>query len=266
MRRKSVLITGASRGIGQAAAIAFAKAGYDVGINYSHSLDDAQNTLKEVLAQGVNGKIYQADVTDYDQCTAMIDQFVEDFGTIDVLVNNAGGILKMPEGNFEDIPIEYWDSQVKLNLSSAAYCSKSAVKYMKRDMNNGAIINISSLHSRITFTKRKCLPYPPSKAGLNHFTSALGCEVAQYGIRVNCVIPGLILTSITRKRYDQEKLRLFCDRIPAGRPGEVDDITPLILFLAEEKNNRYIVGQSFVCDGGWTVDGVIPGMWKDDEQ
>ena len=266
MRKKSVLITGASHGIGQATAIAFAKDGFDVGINYAHDSEGAKYTAEKCAEYGAKTELYKADVTSYEQCTEMVEKFVSDFGTIDVLINNAGGLLSIPEGNFEDIPVEYWDSQIKLNLSSAAYCSKVAVKYMKAHKNNGAIINISSLHSRITFTKRKAYPYPAAKAGLNHFTSELGCEVAKYGIRVNCVIPGLIFTPATLARYDERRLKLFCDRIPAGRPGTVDEITPLILFLAKEENNRYIIGQSYAVDGGWTVDGVIPGMWEDDEQ
>ena len=107
--KKSVLITGSSHGIGAACAVAFAREGYDVGINYLHSPEDAQKVAEQCRELGADAQIYQADVSLHEDCVRMIDAFIEHFGKIDVLVNNAGGALKMPKGGFVDMPVDYWN-------------------------------------------------------------------------------------------------------------------------------------------------------------
>jgi NAD(P)-dependent dehydrogenase (short-subunit alcohol dehydrogenase family) len=256
---KKVLITGSSHGIGAATAIAFAKAGYHVGVNYFKDQKGAEETAQQVESYGVEATVYRADVSENEQCEKMLSAFLERFGTIDVLVNNAGGALKMPEGGFEQMPMSYWDSQVRLNLSAAAYCSQPAVANMIENKTRGKIINISSIHSFITWVKRKTLPYSAAKAGLNMFTKSLAVEVIKHGINVNCIAPGFIMTKIA-SRYSQDQMNGFLRKIPAGFVGTVDDITPLILFLADDEKARFIVGQTFVVDGGQSIDGVIDMM------
>jgi len=257
---KSVLITGASRGIGAAMAIGFAKEGYSfIGINYCSDIEGAQSVAKAVRELGAQAQIYSCDVSVSEECEKMLIEFIADAGKIDVLINNAGGAQKIPAGGFEDMPMEYWDTQIRLNLSSAAYCSHLAVKNMIENGIHGRIINISSVHSQVTWVKRKMLPYCAGKSGLNMFTKALGVEVAKYGINVNCIAPGFIATKLTT-RYDEAEINAFKRKIPAGVLGSVDDITPLALLLADEEKSRFIVGQTFVVDGGQSIDGAIDSM------
>ena len=128
---RNVLISGASHGIGAATAIAFAKDGCNVGINYHNNRAGAEETAAECRKYGVDAQIYCADIGCREQAVGMMRDFIEHFGTVDVLINNAGGALKMPKGEFCDMPLDYWDSQIALNLSGAAYLSHEAIKNMK---------------------------------------------------------------------------------------------------------------------------------------
>ena len=260
---KNVLITGSSHGIGAAAALAFAKEGYNVGITYNKNPDGASEIAKECEALGVQTIILGGDVGEHDVCKKMMEDFLAKFGTINVLINNAGGALKMPEGGFEKMPMDYWTSQINLNLNAAAYLSHYAMQNMIEHGIHGAIINVSSVHSKVTWVRRKVLPYTAAKAGLNMFTKNLGIEAIHYGIRVNVIAPGFITTKAT-DRYSVSDLEDgFLRKIPAGFLGNVDDITPLMLFLADETKSRFIVGETIVVDGGQSVDGAIDKMLDD---
>ncbi len=256
---RNVLVTGSSHGIGAAAAIAFAKEGCNVGINCNKNPEGAYEVAKKCEEYGVKTKVYVADVSKHDDCKRMVEDFIATFGKIDVLVNNAGGALKIPDGEFKDMPMEYWDSQIDLNLNSAAYCSRYAVADMVEKGTKGKIINISSIHSQVTWVKRKMLPYSAGKGGLNMFTKALGVEVAKYGINVNCIAPGLIFTKLA-ERYSPEDLASFSRKIPYGNGGTTDDIVPMILFLADHEKCKFIVGQTIFVDGGQSIDGSIESM------
>lgn len=261
--KKSVLITGSSHGIGAACAEAFAKEGYDVGINYCNSPEGAQEVAERCRALGANAQIYKADVSKREDCENMLNAFIQHFGKIDVLVNNAGGALKMPKGGFVDMPMEYWDSQIDLNLNSAAYCSHVAAKDMVEKGVQGAIINISSIHSQVTWVRRKALPYSAGKAGLNMFTKSIGVELIKYGINVNCIAPGLVYTKIM-SRYSDKDITGFNRKIPAGYGGQPSDIVPMVLFLADKEKSRFIVGQTIFIDGGQSIDGAIDNMLEDE--
>ena len=191
-----------------------------------------------------------------------MESFLADYGTIDVLVNNAGGALKIPSGEFEDMSLDYWDSQITLNLSAAAYCAHAAVRNMKEHNIPGRIVNVSSIHAAVTWVKRKMLPYSAAKGGLEMFTKALGVEVAKYGIRVNCIAPGLIMTKLA-DRYKPTDLEGFLNKIPVGFLGQTEHIVPAIMFLADENASRYIVGQIPRVDGGQSVSGIIDCMKED---
>jgi NAD(P)-dependent dehydrogenase (short-subunit alcohol dehydrogenase family) len=256
---RNVLITGSSHGIGAAIAVAFAKEGYNVGVNYSKDRDGAAETARYVRECGMEAEIFCADVSNCAACEQMIGDFIGRFGTIDVLINNAGGALKIPDGGFAEMPMSYWDAQIRLNLNAAAYCSRPAIQNMIENRIRGKIINISSIHSQVTWVRRKILPYCAAKAGLNMFTKALAVEIIKYGINVNCIAPGFIQTKATT-RYSSEQLDGFRKKIPAGVLGTVDDIAPLALFLADNAKARFIVGQTFVVDGGQSIDGAIESM------
>lgn len=260
--RKAVLITGASHGIGAAAAVAFAKAGYNVGVNYCSTPDGAEDTAAKCRAVGAEAEIFRADVRDRNACERMIHDFIARFGKIDVLINNAGGALRIPggtEGSFEEMPLDYWDSQIALNLSAAAYTARFAAVDMIARCTRGKIINVSSIHSEVTWVHRRMLPYSAAKGGLNMLTKALGVELIRHGINVNGVAPGLIFTKLA-ERYSPADLASFRRKIPFGDGGTVDDITPMLLFLADDEKSRFIVGQTFMIDGGQSIDGSIESM------
>lgn len=257
--RKSVLITGSSLGIGAACALAFAKEGYDVGINYRSSPAEAEAVARQCRDLGADAQTYRADVSERAQCEEMLATFISHFGKIDVLVNNAGGAQDMPMGGFVDMPMDYWDKQIDLNLNAAAYCAHAAAKDMVDKGVHGAIINISSIHSAVTWVKRKALPYSAGKAGLNMFTKSIGVELIKYGINVNCVAPGLIYTHIM-SRYSDRDVEGFNRKIPVGHGGRPEDITPMVLFLADKQKSGFIVGQTIFIDGGQSIDGAIDNM------
>lgn len=259
---RNVLITGSSHGIGAAAAVAFAQKGCNVGITYCKNPAGAQQTQEECLKHGVDARIYSVDLHKREECESLMERFLADFGTIDVLVNNAGGALQIPGGEFEDMPLDYWDSQIALNLNAAAYCSQAAIRNMKANGIPGRIVNVSSIHATITWVKRKMLPYSAAKGGLEMFTKSLGVEVAKYGIRVNCIAPGLIMTKLA-ERYKPSDLEGFLNKIPVGFLGKTEHIVPAILFLADEESSRYIVGQVLRVDGGQSVSGIIDCMKED---
>ncbi len=260
MERKvqHALVTGSSNGIGRATAIALAKEGYDVGITYRSeaSYERALEVYNECKQYGGDIQMYQVELIDRASCEDLIKRFLEHYKTIDVLVNNAGGALKIPKGEFDEMPLDYWEDQIALNLNAPAFLAHYAVKNMKENNIKGRIVNISSVHGKITWVKRKMLPYCAGKAGLNMFTSALGVEVAPYGIRVNCVAPGFIMTGLS-SRYTPDQTKAFTDHIPAGVLGTTADIVPMILFLCDEVNTRFIVGQTFYVDGGQSITGNI---------
>lgn len=259
---KNVLITGSSHGIGAAAAIAFAKEGYNVGVNANKNPQGAEQVAAECRKYGVEAEVFVCDVSKHDMCKEMIEKFIERFGSIDVLVNNAGGALQIPggpDGEFKDMPMEYWDSQIALNLSSAAYCARYAAPDMIKKGTQGSIINISSIHSEVTWVHRRMLPYSAGKGGLNMFTKALGVELIKYGINVNGIAPGLVFTKLA-ERYSQEDLASFSRKIPYGNGGMANDIVPMILFLADKEKSKFIVGQTIFIDGGQSIDGSIESM------
>ena len=266
-RKQNALVTGSSSGIGKATAIELAKQGYNVGITYrsDDTYDAAVEVLEECKKYGGDIQLYKVELIERAACEKLICDFLEHYGTIDVLVNNAGGALKIPKGEFDEMPLDYWDDQIALNLNAPAYLSHYAVQNMKKNHINGRIVNISSVHGTITWVKRKMLPYCSAKAGLNMLTSALGVEVAPYGIRVNCVAPGFIKTGLS-SRYTPEHTKAFTDHIPTGTLGETKDIVPMITFLCDEQNTKFIVGQTFHVDGGQSVTGNIDAIKEDFEK
>ena len=259
VREKRVLITGSSHGIGAATAIAFAKEGCKVGINCNKDLQGAEMVAAQVREAGGEAEIFAADIAIQEQATKLVTDFIGCFGGIDILINNAGGALKIPRGEFADMPLDYWEYQVNLNLNAAAWTSQQAVRYMRDNRIPGRIINVSSIHSLVTWVKRKMLPYSPAKAGLNMLTKALAVEVAKYNIGVNCIAPGFIMTKLSA-RYSEEDMAAFLRKIPLGRLGAVDDVTPMMLFLADSEKSGFITGQTFVIDGGQSIDGGIDSM------
>lgn len=241
---QTALITGAGRGIGRGLALAFAAAGASVLVNDLEA-QAAQAVAAELAGQGADALAWPADVTDRRAVEGMAAAALARWGRVDILVNNAGvepvaSILEMSEAD--------WDLALDTNLKGTFLCTQAIGRLMAAQ-GHGAIINIAS-------TAGKAQPlylragYAASKAGQVGFTKEAAREFAAYGVRVNAVCPGVIVTPMTEHlRRNEQQMARWLSEIPARRLGEVADVTPLVLFLAS-KAAAYIIGQAIHVDGG----------------
>ena len=242
---KTVLITGASRGIGAACAERCAREGYNVVVNY-HTSTAAEALAKRLSDEyGVRTLCICADVGKRAECDEMIKKAIGEFGFIDVLVNNAGVSLS---GLFTVTKEDEWDRVIATNLSSVYYCCKAALPYMIRE-HKGAIVNIASMWGEVGASCE--VAYSASKAGVIGLTKALAKEVGPSGIRVNAVSPGVILTDMM-KGYEEETLEDLRDETPLSRLGEPEDIAEAVCFLAGEQAS-FITGQILSVNGGFVI-------------
>lgn len=241
--KKTVLITGASRGIGRSIALEFAKKGYNIGINYLNSESAATDVKREALSLGVDAEIFKCDVSVMSDCETLATEFINRFGGIDVLINNAGISKISPISDFSDLD---WDKMISTNLSSAFYMSKSLLPYFLR-AKDGCIVNISSIWG---VSGASCeVAYSTSKAGLIGFTQALAKELGPSGIRVNCVSPGIINTKMNES-IDKTVIEDLVEATPLCRLGEPSDIAKTVLFLSSAEA-KFITGQNIIVDGGF---------------
>lgn len=240
---KNVLITGASRGIGKATALLFAKNGYNVGIHYNKSHEQAAGVLNCVRRNGVDADCFSYDLSSYDNCKMLANDFLQRFGKIDVLINNAG-ISKIADISATDV--SDWQETLNVNLSAPFYLTKELLPAFIKSK-SGAIINISSVWG---INGASCeVAYSASKAGLIGFTKALAKEMAPSGITVNAIAPGFIETDMNSELTVNEK-RTVINEIPLCRAGKADDIAAAALFLASD-SAAYITGKCLGVDGGW---------------
>ena len=239
--KKTVLITGASRGIGRATALMYATHGYNVVICARHA-DALKNTADEITALGAECLAVTADVGCYGDVVRLFDDAVSRFGGIDVLVNNAG-ISHI--GLLQDMSIEEWNNIVNINLTSVFSCCKLAIPYMLR-AGHGSIINISSVWG---VAGASCeVAYSATKGGINAFTKALAKELAPSGINVNAIACGVIDTEMNHC-FTEDEIQNIIEEIPAGRMGSPDEAAALALSLGE--GSSYLTGQIIVLDGGY---------------
>ena len=239
---KSALITGATRGIGRAIALEYAKQGANVAFTYRSSVDAANSLEAEIKAEGVQGIGYQADAGDFAATEEVIKNTIEAFGNIDIIVNNAG-ITK--DNLLLRMSLEQFDDVIKTNLNSVFFTTKSALKSMLRQR-SGSFINISSVVGRSGNAGQA--NYAASKAGIIGFTKSIAKEVASRGIRCNVVAPGFIQTEMTEK-IPEEELKKWVEGIPLKRGGVGKDVADLCVFLGSDMST-YITGQVINVDGG----------------
>jgi len=233
---KNVLVTGGSRGIGAAIVRKFASTGYNVILNYKNS-DELANKIREKFPNNVN--LYKADVSSFTEVKKMCDYCVNNFGGIDILINNAG-ISEIK--TFNDITENDWDTMINVNLKSVYNCSKNVLDNMIHNK-WGKIINISSMWGEIGGSCE--VHYSTAKAGIIGFTKALAKELALSNIQVNCVSPGIIDTDMN-SIHDLEELK---SEVPANKIGTPEDVANAVYFLAVEENS-YITGQVISVNGG----------------
>ena len=240
---KVALITGASRGIGRAIAIEFARQGASVIINYSNDYEGAKETLEEVKKLNGYGIIIKGDISSFGECNAIVQESLKAMGKIDILVNNAG-ISHI--GLFMDATEEEIQKVMSTNLLGAIYLTKHVIKDMML-RKNGNVINISSMWGEVGASCE--VLYSTTKGGLNLFTKALAKEVAPSNIRVNAISPGVIDTKMNSFLGEEEKISLE-EEIPLGRFGKPSEIGKLAVFLCSE-DSSYITGQIIRADGGF---------------
>lgn len=238
---KVVLVTGSSRGIGKAIALAFAREGAKVVIDYVKDKSAAESTVSEIKAMGRESVAVQADVSKEDQVKDLIEKVVAGYGVIDILVNNAGIVYDVPI--FEKT-VEQWEQTLRVNLIGSFLCAKYSVPYIRE---GGAIINISSSNGINTLSPESA-DYDASKFGLISLTKNLASELAPK-IRVNCVAPGWIRTDIN-KGLTENYIADEMSKISMGDFGQPEDIAHAVLFLSSSEA-RYITGSVLVVDGGY---------------
>lgn len=242
---KTVVITGASRGIGSQTAIDFALKGYNTVINYNKSEANATQLLRRIRELGHSAIAVKADISIKSQADILIQKTLEEFGNIDVLVNNAG---ISDQKLFTDITDLDWRNMFSVNIDGLFYCTRSAVKNMiSRHM--GKIINVSSIWGIVGASCE--VHYSASKAAVIGFTKALAKELGPSGIQVNCVAPGVIDTGMN-DNLSSTDIKELIDKTPICRMGSCSDISNTILFLAEDESN-FITGQVISPNGGFVI-------------
>jgi 3-oxoacyl-[acyl-carrier protein] reductase len=242
---KVALVTGGAIGIGGDISLLLSKAGAKVIINYNKSKEQAENLKEQICGFDREADIFQADVSNSEDVTSLFDFIKKKYNQLDILINNAG-IIK--DNLLLNMELSEWDAVQDVNLKGAFLCSKSAAQMMMLN-HYGKIINIASIGA--IKGGRGQTNYAAAKGGLISFTRACSVELAGKGIQVNTVLPGMIVTAMSkrvRKRAGEEILK----NIPTGRFGEPVEVANLVLFLASDKSS-YITGQAISIDGGLSI-------------
>jgi 3-oxoacyl-[acyl-carrier protein] reductase len=243
LRERVAIITGASRGIGRATALALAAEGANVVVNYASSSGAAEEVVKAITDAGGNAIALRADVSKLEQVETLLKDTLDKFGRVDVLVNNAGItrdtlLLRMK--------LEDWQAVIDLNLTGVFLCTRAVSKVMLKQK-SGRIINITSVAGQMGNPGQA--NYSAAKAGVIGFTKTVAKELASRGITVNAVAPGFIATDMTSELKSEEILKY----IPLARYGEPEEVAGMIRFLAADPAAAYITGQVFNVDGGMVM-------------
>lgn len=246
LSNKVVVVTGASSGIGKAIAIEMAASGADIAFNYLSNDSGAVETAEIIKEFGRKVSVLKADVTNSADVKKFTEQVIRDFGSIDVLVNNAGTTIRRT--TFLDLDEDLWDKSLNINLKSAYLCSRSFIPYMIKK-NNGCIINMSSVAGRLG-SPGETIHYAVPKAGINILTVGLAKEFGSNGIRVNAIAPGTIETPLLDKSDTSDEWKKSrVKKTLLGRMGKPEDVAPMAVFLASEYGS-FITGQIIDISGG----------------
>lgn len=245
---KVALVTGSDSGIGQEIAAQFAEHGADLVINYRTDRAGADETAARVELAGRRAIVVQADVGMEDQVESLFAASDEAFGRLDILVNNAGQGGGAP---IHELPLAIWDRVLLTNLYGPFLCSRAAARRFIQQRQGGRIINISSVHEEACTPGGS--PYCVSKAGLRNLTRTQALELAEHGVTVNDIAPGMILTPMNSRAIEDVDYRKQAEaQIPVGRAGLPADIAHMALFLASDMAS-YCTGSTFYVDGGWML-------------
>jgi len=245
LKGKVAIITGGDSGIGQAVAIAFAKEGANVVISYLDEHEDAKNAQKQVESHGVRCLVIAGDVGSEAHCTSLIGHTIEEFGRLDIVVNNAAE--QHPRKNLEDLPAEQLERTFRTNVYGMFFLSKAAIPHVKE---GGSVLNTASV------VAYRCHPelidYASTKGAIVAFSRSLAISLASKGIRVNTVAPGPIWTPLIPSTFSEEHVKRFGKDTPMGRAGQPFEVAMAFLFLAS-KDASYITGQTIHVNGGGLV-------------
>lgn len=255
LKGQKALVTGANSGIGKACAIALGRAGADVVVNYVRGDDAAKEVVETITAAGVRAIAIQADVSNEAQVQAMFKQMISEFGTIDILINNAG---LQKDSRFEDMTLDQWNLVINVNLTGQFLCAREAVREFKRrgvvkdiSVSAGKIICMSSVHEVIPWGGH--VNYAASKGGVMLLMKSMAQELAPARIRVNSISPGAIRTPINTDAWQTpEAYSDLMTLVPYQRIGEPEDIARAAVFVASDMAD-YMTGTSLFIDGGMTL-------------
>lgn len=247
LREKVAIVTGASRGIGKAAALSLAKAGADV-ICCARDMKALEETVNEITRLGRRARGIKVDITNFAEVEAMASKAVSEFEKIDILVNNAGVVILKPLLEFSE---EEWRKIIDTNLTGAFFCCKAVGKYMV-ERKCGKVINMSSMRGFIGAPNE--VSYCASKGGIIQFTKALALEWARFNINVNAIAPGYIITEMSTQVFkeNEEMLNRVLNVIPLGRIGQPEEVGALIVYLSS-KASDFMTGETIVLDGGQII-------------
>ncbi|QDL12213.1 NAD(P)-dependent oxidoreductase [Brasilonema octagenarum UFV-E1] len=247
LKNKVALITGGDSGIGRAVAIAFAKEGADVAIAYLNEHDDAKETKKLVEEQGRRIVAIAGDIGDEVFCQQLVQQTIDEFGKLDILVNNAAE--QHPQESIEDISKEQLERTFRTNIFSMFFLTKAALKHLKE---GSTIINSTSVTAYQG--SKQLIDYSSTKGAIVAFTRSLSQSLIEKGIRVNAVAPGPIWTPLIPSTFPEEKVKKFGKQVPMQRPGQPEEVAPSYVFLASD-DSSYFSGQVLHPNGGNVVNG-----------
>lgn len=242
---KTVLVTGASRGIGKAIALRLAKDGYDIAVNYNSNAERAEQTAEEIRALGVSAKTYKADTSNIDEVKAMFRELRKDFGGLDVLVNNAGVV---DDAYLLMVGQESLEKSLSINIKGYINCAQQAALRMA-GAGKGLIINVSSVSSILAVEGQTV--YSATKGAVNSMTATMAKELAPRGIRVNAVAPGFIGTDML-KSIPEDLAAKYVEAIPLKRFGTAEDVANVVASLCSD-DFSYMTGQVIVLDGGLSL-------------
>lgn len=246
---KVALITGGDSGIGRAVAVLFAREGANVSITHlDEEKDDAQETCQAVEAEGQQALSILCDVTQFEQCQAAVEQTVQHFGQLDILVNNAA--YQQHVKQIENLPLEQWEHTFKTNIFGYFYMVKAAINHLQA---GSTIINTGS-ETGLQGSKN-LLDYSSTKGAIHAFTKALAQHLINREIRVNCVAPGPVWTPLNPSDKPADEVAEFGTKVPLDRPAQPEEIAPSYVFFASAADSSYITGEVLTLLGGLTMAG-----------
>jgi NAD(P)-dependent dehydrogenase (short-subunit alcohol dehydrogenase family) len=246
---KTALITGGDSGIGRAVAVLFAKEGADVAITHlEQERDDAAETIAAIEAEGRQGIAIEGDLTDPEFCEHIVERTLQEFGQLDILVNNAA--FQQHQESIEDVTEEQWDHTFRTNIYAYFRVTKAALPHLKQ---GAAILNTGSITG--LQGSEGLLDYSSTKGAIHAFTKSLAQNLVPRGIRVNCVAPGPVWTPLNPSDKDAESVAKFGAEQPMQRPAQPEEVAPAFVFFASNADSSYITGEVLTLLGGETTAG-----------